>query len=127
MEALLACVCSEGCYLACCAAQDFKNIQEGVYKLPWDMTTRGHRQWSPLWVARRSAQVPDLAPHLFIHTAHVCMSLCCLADRANMQGLNIATAMTPSAGTMPCQSMPGPPRMRLHQYEEQHPSRHGML
>ncbi|CAL8463579.1 g3113 [Coccomyxa elongata] len=36
--------------------QDYKNIDEGVYKLPWDMTTRGHRQWSPFWVARRSAQ-----------------------------------------------------------------------
>lgn len=37
--------------------QDYKNIDDGVYKLPWDMTTRGHRQWSPFWVARRSAQV----------------------------------------------------------------------
>ncbi|EIE27631.1 S-adenosyl-L-methionine-dependent methyltransferase [Coccomyxa subellipsoidea C-169] len=36
--------------------QDYKNIEEGVYKLPWDMTTRGHRQWSPFWIARRSAQ-----------------------------------------------------------------------
>ncbi len=37
--------------------QDYKNIEERVYKLPWDMTTRGHRQWSPFWIARRSAQV----------------------------------------------------------------------
>ena len=42
--------------------QDWRNICEGVYALPWDMTTRGHRQWSPLWVARRSAQVPPPPP-----------------------------------------------------------------
>ena len=50
---------STACFLRTCPsmpAQDYKNIQEGVYKLPWDMTTRGHRQFSPLWVARRSAQ-----------------------------------------------------------------------
>ena len=29
-----------------------------MYKLPWDMTTSGHRQWSPFWVAQRTAQVP---------------------------------------------------------------------
>jgi hypothetical protein len=37
-------------------SQDYRNIEDGMYKLPWDMTTRGHRQFSPFWVARRSAQ-----------------------------------------------------------------------
>ncbi len=39
------------------AAQDYRNIEQDVYKLPWDMTTSGHRQWSPFWVAQRTAQV----------------------------------------------------------------------
>ena len=32
-------------------------MEQGVYALPWDMTTSGHRQWSPFWVAQRTAQV----------------------------------------------------------------------
>ena len=31
-------------------------MEQGVYALPWDMTTSGHRQWSPFWVAQRTAQ-----------------------------------------------------------------------
>jgi len=42
------------------AVQDYRNIEQGVYALPWDMTTSGHRQWSPFWVAQRTAQVPTL-------------------------------------------------------------------
>ncbi|KAK9815034.1 hypothetical protein WJX73_005595 [Symbiochloris irregularis] len=30
--------------------QDYKNITAGAYKLPWDMTTTGHRQWNPLHI-----------------------------------------------------------------------------
>lgn len=32
--------------------QDYQNIANGVYKLPWDMTTSGHHQWNPLWVVQ---------------------------------------------------------------------------
>lgn len=34
--------------------QDYKNITAGAYKLPWDMTTTGHRQWNPLHLLRTS-------------------------------------------------------------------------
>ena len=27
--------------------QDYQNITGSLYKLPWDMTTRGHKQWNP--------------------------------------------------------------------------------
>ncbi|KAK9815790.1 hypothetical protein WJX72_009506 [[Myrmecia] bisecta] len=36
--------------------QDLVHIQEGLYKLPWDMTTLTHRQYNPLFVARRGLQ-----------------------------------------------------------------------
>ena len=39
-------------------------MEQGVYALPWDMTTSGHRQWSPFWVAQRTAQVPAWPAHL---------------------------------------------------------------
>jgi len=29
--------------------QDLTNIQQGVYKLPWDMTTLNHRPYNPLY------------------------------------------------------------------------------
>ena len=29
---------------------DLRLIQEGVYKLPWEMTTPRHRQFNPFWV-----------------------------------------------------------------------------
>ncbi len=32
--------------------QDFKNIQAGVYKLPWDMTSLRNKQYDPLHVVR---------------------------------------------------------------------------
>ena len=35
--------------------QDFKNIEAGVYKLPWDMTTPNHRQYNPVHVLRTAA------------------------------------------------------------------------
>ncbi|KAL4419508.1 hypothetical protein ABPG77_002294 [Micractinium sp. CCAP 211/92] len=35
--------------------QDYENIKEGRYALPWDMTTAGHRQFNPLFVLRRGA------------------------------------------------------------------------
>jgi hypothetical protein len=38
------------------ARQDYEHIDNGHYSLPWDMVTR-NRQWSPLYVAQRSAQV----------------------------------------------------------------------
>ena len=28
--------------------QDYDNVRKGVYKLPWDMTTLGHKQTNPL-------------------------------------------------------------------------------
>jgi hypothetical protein len=33
--------------------QDYRNIQEGRYNLPWDMTTPRHRQFNPLFIARK--------------------------------------------------------------------------
>ena len=43
-------------------AQDYQHIEQGYYSLPWDMVETRNRQWSPLHVARRSAQViPVLA------------------------------------------------------------------
>jgi ubiquinone/menaquinone biosynthesis C-methylase UbiE len=35
-------------------AQDFENIKAGLYKMPWDMTTPGHRQYNPLFVLRKA-------------------------------------------------------------------------
>ena len=32
------------------------NIQEGKYKLPWDMTTRGHRQFSPTYILGKASR-----------------------------------------------------------------------
>ncbi len=32
--------------------QDFKNIEAGVYKLPWDMTTLRNKQYDPFHVLR---------------------------------------------------------------------------
>lgn len=32
--------------------QDFKNIKAGLYKLPWDVTTLGNKQFNPLNVLR---------------------------------------------------------------------------
>ena len=32
--------------------QDFKNIEAGVYKLPWDMTSLRNKQYDPLHVMR---------------------------------------------------------------------------
>lgn len=39
--------------LILCGAQDYRNIQEGRYNLPWDMTTPRHRQFNPLYIARK--------------------------------------------------------------------------
>lgn len=36
--------------------QDYVNIQEGKYKLPWDMTTRGHRQFSPSYILGKASR-----------------------------------------------------------------------
>ncbi len=36
--------------------QDFEAIRSGVYKAPWDMTTRGHRQLTPQFAARQTAR-----------------------------------------------------------------------
>ena len=41
----------------CACAQDYQHIEQGYYSLPWDMVETRNRQWSPLHVARRSAQV----------------------------------------------------------------------
>lgn len=35
--------------------QDLAAIKAGVYRLPWDMTTPSHRQFNPLFVARKTA------------------------------------------------------------------------
>ena len=40
--------------------QDYQHIEQGCYSLPWDMVETRNRQWSPLHVARRSAQVGSL-------------------------------------------------------------------
>ena len=36
--------------------QDFGAIRSGVYKAPWDMTTRGHRQLTPQFAARQTVR-----------------------------------------------------------------------
>jgi hypothetical protein len=36
--------------------QDLANIKAGAYKLPWDMTTIGHQQYNPFFIARQSAR-----------------------------------------------------------------------
>lgn len=32
--------------------QDYKNIEAGIYKLPWDMTTLRNKQYDPLYILR---------------------------------------------------------------------------
>lgn len=34
----------------CCCSR-----RAGLYKMPWDMTTLGHRQYNPLFVLRKAA------------------------------------------------------------------------
>lgn len=34
--------------------QDYENIKEGKYILPWDMTTTSHRQFNPLYISRKA-------------------------------------------------------------------------
>ena len=34
--------------------QDYEQIKEGAFALPWDMTTTGHRQFNPLYVLRKA-------------------------------------------------------------------------
>lgn len=34
--------------------QDYENIKEGKYILPWDMTTTSHRQFNPFYVSRKA-------------------------------------------------------------------------
>eukprot|EP01024_Parvocaulis_polyphysoides_P024294 TRINITY_DN2227_c0_g1_i1.p1 TRINITY_DN2227_c0_g1~~TRINITY_DN2227_c0_g1_i1.p1 ORF type:complete len:432 (-),score=40.73 TRINITY_DN2227_c0_g1_i1:21-1205(-) len=34
--------------------QDLKNIENGLYKLPWDMTTLQHHQYNPQFIAQQS-------------------------------------------------------------------------
>lgn len=34
--------------VAFATVQDYKNIEDGLYKLPWDMTTPRNRQYDPL-------------------------------------------------------------------------------
>lgn len=36
--------------------QDLRVIKEGGYKLPWDMTTLGHRQTNPLYMAGKASE-----------------------------------------------------------------------
>ena len=36
--------------------QDYENIKSGAYALPWDMTTPSHRQFNPLYIARKASQ-----------------------------------------------------------------------
>jgi len=36
--------------------QDYENIKEGRYALPWDMTTPTHRQYNPVFVLRNGAK-----------------------------------------------------------------------
>ena len=79
--------------------QDYKNITAGAYKLPWDMTTRGHKQWNPLAVLgglttfvreaastleRRHRGTPDdvwlkspLYPDYYLNTFHFQVSMRC--------------------------------------------------
>jgi hypothetical protein len=36
---------------------DLRCINEGLYKLPWDMTTPTHRQYNPFWVIQEYVNV----------------------------------------------------------------------
>jgi hypothetical protein len=36
---------------------DLRCINEGMYKLPWDMTTPTHRQYNPFWVLQQGVNV----------------------------------------------------------------------
>lgn len=38
-----------------CVIQDYKNIEAGMYKLPWDMTTLRNKQYDPLHVLSTAA------------------------------------------------------------------------
>ena len=51
--------------------QDYQNIANGVYRLPWDMTTRGHHQWNPLWVVQSGLS--------YIREAVFTLDRCCCA------------------------------------------------
>jgi hypothetical protein len=42
-----------------CFSIDLENIKVGAYKLPWDMTTPGHRQHNPIWVARQTQRFSE--------------------------------------------------------------------
>ena len=35
---------------------DLRCVNEGVYRLPWDMTTPSHRQFNPLWASGEAAR-----------------------------------------------------------------------
>lgn len=35
-------------------AQDYENIKRGIYKMPWDFATPGHRQTNPINVLSQS-------------------------------------------------------------------------
>lgn len=45
--------------------QDYRFIEQGLFKLPWDMTTLSHRQYSPLFAARRTLTFIDEAVATF--------------------------------------------------------------
>ena len=47
--------------------QDYENIKNGIYKLPWDMTTPGHKQTNPLNILDKGMR---LAGHL-THSAQL--------------------------------------------------------
>ena len=36
--------------------QDYENIKEGKYRLPWDMTTLTHRQFNPLYILQKGTR-----------------------------------------------------------------------
>jgi hypothetical protein len=42
------------------ALQDLECVRRGIYKLPWDMTTTGHRQTNPLNVLDKFTRYPPL-------------------------------------------------------------------
>ena len=55
--------------------QDYENIKKGIYKLPWDMTTPGHKQTNPLNILEKGMRLAGpLSPFSIAFLS--CLSCC---------------------------------------------------
>ena len=75
-------------------AQDYQNIKAGLYKLPWDMTTRGHHQWNPLWVMRSAVD--------FVREAGLTLGRCAPVVLAQRAAGRHSTTRRVHSGTLCC-------------------------